>query len=54
MLSALAITQAFRGQVMVSSASLLWYAFSIATKSHTPGDSAESSTPVDIEVDAGE
>lgn len=36
MLSALAITQALRGQVMVSSASLLWYAFSIVSKTRTP------------------
>jgi hypothetical protein len=46
MLSVLAITQALRGQVMVSSASLLWYAFSVASKARTSG-----STPLDSAAD---
>lgn len=46
MLSILAITQALRGQVMVSSASLLWYAFSVASKARTSG-----STPLDSAAD---
>jgi hypothetical protein len=46
MLVVLAITQALRGQVMVSSASLLWYAFSVASKARKTGaDTLEA--PVD-------
>jgi hypothetical protein len=49
MLVVLAITQAMRGQVMVSSASLFWYALSVASKARnnagetleTAGDAAE-------------
>jgi hypothetical protein len=46
MLVVLAITQALRGQVMVSASSLLWYAFSVASKARkTSGGTPEA--PVD-------
>jgi hypothetical protein len=46
MLAVLAITQALRGQVVVSATSLLWYAFSVASKARkTSGDKPEA--PVD-------
>ena len=54
MLSALAITQALRGQVMVSSASLLWYAFSIATKARDSADTSAADTAADAAGDSGE
>jgi hypothetical protein len=49
MLVVLAITQALRGQVMVSSASLLWYALSVASKSRKKGAEA-----LEASVDASE
>jgi hypothetical protein len=45
MLVVLSITQALRGQVMVSSGSLLWYAFSVASKARRAADSPPDITP---------
>jgi len=54
MLSVLAITQALRGQVMVSSASLLWYAFSIASKARASVDTSSAGTAADDVAEPGE
>jgi hypothetical protein len=49
MLVVLAITQALRGQVMVSASSLLWYAFSVASKARKSSDDT-----LEASVDASE
>jgi hypothetical protein len=49
MLVTLAIIQALRGQVMVSSGSLLWYAFSVASKARGAAD-----IPLDVTPDTAE
>ena len=45
MLSALAITQALRGQVMSSSASFLWYAFNLAAMARSKADKIRDDSP---------